>query len=219
MNIILGIINLIIIFSIVVLLDRLFKKEGLFVWIGIATILANILVCKSIDIFGYTTALGNILFASSFLATDIIIEKYGYKESKKAIILGVISQVVFLITTQLALLYIPSQVDLVQDSMKTLFSINLRVSIASISMYFISNMLDIYIFKKIKEKIPNKLWLRNNVATIVSNCLENYIFSILAFSGIYSIGVIFSIATVASIIEAIIAICDTPFLYLAVKKK
>lgn len=87
MNIILGIINLIIIFSIVVLLDRLFKKEGLFVWIGIATILANILVCKSIDIFGYTTALGNILFASSFLATDIIIEKYGYKESKKAIIL------------------------------------------------------------------------------------------------------------------------------------
>lgn len=219
MNIILGIINLIIIFSTVVILERLFKKEGLFVWIGIATILANILVCKSIDILGYTTALGNILFASSFLATDILIEKYGYKESRKAILLGVVSQVIFLITTQLALLYTPSSVDLVQDSMKTLFSINLRVSIASISMYFIANMLDIYIFRKIKEKIPNKLWLRNNVATIVSNCLENYIFALLAFTGIYSFGVMFSIATVASVIEIIIAICDTPFLYLAVKKK
>ncbi len=218
-NIILGIINLIVIFGLVVIIEKIFKKEGLFVWIGIATIMANILVCKSIDILGYTTALGNILFASSFLATDIIIEKYGYKESQKAIILGVVSQILFLLVTQLALYYTPSEVDLVQKSMETLFGLNLRVSIASISMYFISNMLDIFLFKKIKDKVPNKLWLRNNVATIVSNCLENYIFSLLAFSGIYSLGTILSIATVASIIEIIIAICDTPFLYLAVKKR
>ena len=86
-------------------------------------------------------------------------------------------------------------------------------------MYFISNMFDIYLFQKIKKKIPNKLWLRNNIATIVSNCLENYVFSLLAFTGIYSFGIIISIASVASIIEIIIAICDTPFLYLAVRKK
>ena len=219
MNIILGIINLIVIFSLVVLIEYFFKKEGLFVWISIATVISNILICKSIDILGFTTALGNILFASTFLATDILVEKYGVKDSRKAIVLGVCSQIVFIIITQLALLYIPSGVDQVQDAMKTLFSINLRVSIASIVMYFISNMFDIYLFQKIKKKIPNKLWLRNNIATIVSNCLENYIFSLLAFTGIYSFGIIISIASVASIIEIIIAICDTPFLYLAVRKK
>ena len=219
MNIILGIINLIVIFSLVVLIEKFFKKEGLFVWISIATVISNILICKSIDILGFTTALGNILFASTFLATDILVEKYGVKDSRKAIVLGVCSQIVFIIITQLALLYIPSGVDQVQDAMKTLFSINLRVSIASIVMYFISNMFDIYLFQKIKKKIPNKLWLRNNIATIVSNCLENYIFSLLAFTGIYSFGIIISIASVASIIEIIIAICDTPFLYLAVRKK
>ena len=215
MNIILGIISLIITFSAVVLIERFYKKEGLFVWIGISTIIANILVCKSIDILGFTTSLGNVIFASSFLATDIMSEKYGARESKKAIILGVVSQVLFIITTSIALLYMPSSIDLSNESMKVLFSINFRVSISSIVMYFASNMLDIYLFEKIKKKIPNKLWLRNNVATIVSNCLENYLFSFFAFIGIYEIEMIISIATVASILEIIIAIFDTPFIYIS----
>ena len=97
MNIFLGSISIIIIFSLVVLIEKLFKKDGLFVWISIATIMSNILVCKSIDILGFTTTLGNIMFASNFLATDIINEKYNYKDSKKAVILGVVSQIIFLI--------------------------------------------------------------------------------------------------------------------------
>lgn len=217
MNFILGMISIIITFSLVVLIEKIFRKEGLFVWISISTIMANILVCKSVDILGFTTSLGNVLFASNFLATDIMSEIYGSKQSRKAVILGVVSQVIFLITTQLALLYIPSSVDQVNDSMKTLFSINVRVSIASIIMYCISNMLDIYLFEKIKKKIPNKLWLRNNISTIISNCLENYFFTFFAFIGIYDLKTIISIATFASVLEILIAIIDTPFLYLSKK--
>ena len=80
MNLILGFISLIITFSLVVFVDKFFKKEGLFVWVSISTIIANILVCKSVDILGVTTSLGNVMFASNFLATDIMSEKYGFKE-------------------------------------------------------------------------------------------------------------------------------------------
>ena len=215
MNIFLGVISIFITFILVVLIEKLFKKEGLFVWIGISTIIANILVCKSVNFLGFTTSLGNVMFASNFLATDILCEKYSAKESRKAIILGVVSQLIFVVTTQLALAYIPSSEDLSHEAMLGLFSINLRVSIASVSMYFVSNMFDIYLFEKIKKKYPNKLWLRNNVSTIISNCLENYIFSLLAFLGIFEIQTIIEIATVASVIEMIIALLDTPFLYLA----
>ena len=217
MNILLGIGSIFITFSFVVLIEKLFKKEGLYAWISIATIIANILVCKSIDLLGFTTNLGNVLFASSFLATDIMSEKYGYKESKKAVVLAVFSQIVFIVSTQVALLYIPSSVDQVNDSMHNLFAINLRVSIASIAMYLVSNLLDIYLFEKIKKVIPGKLWIRNNVSTMISNCLENYLFTTFAFVGIYDFGTIFSIATVASILEIVIAIADTPFLYLGKK--
>ena len=219
MNILLGVVSLLLTFSLLIIVEKFFKKEGLFVWVSIATIIANILVCKSIGIFNITTNLGNILFASSFLATDIMSEKYGAKESRKAIILGVVSQVIFVIITQIGLLYTPAPEDLAQESMKGLFSINLRVSIASIVMYFVSNMADIYIFEKIKEKVPGKLWLRNNVSTMICNSIENYLFSFLAFAGLMDITTILSIATLASVLEIVIAACDTPFLYLSKKLK
>ena len=219
MNILLGVVSLLLTFSLLIIVEKFFKKEGLFVWVSIATIIANILVCKSIGIFNITTNLGNILFASSFLATDIMSEKYGAKESRKAIILGVVSQVIFVIMTQIGLLYTPAPEDLAQESMKGLFSINLRVSIASIVMYFVSNMADIYIFEKIKEKVPGKLWLRNNVSTMICNSVENYLFSFLAFAGLMDITTILSIATLASVLEIVIAACDTPFLYLSKKLK
>lgn len=219
MNIILGIISIILCFGTIVVLEKLFKKEGLYIWISIATIIANILVCKTINVIGFTSSLGNIMFASVFLATDIMTEKYGTEHSKKAVLLGMISAIIFVVSTQISLLYIPDTTDLAQESMKNLFGINLRTSIASLTMYFLSNILGIWIFEKLKQKFHNKLWLRNNVSTIIANCSENYCFAFIAFLGILDIQVILSIATVGSILEILIAICDTPFLYIATKNK
>ena len=217
MNILYGFINIIVTFSLVVLIERLFKKEGLYVWLSIATILANLTVCKMIDVFSFTTSLGNVLFASTFLATDIMSEKYGKKEAQKGVYVSIFSSITFIIITQLTLLFIPSSEDVVNGAMKTLFSISIRTMSASMIMFFISNMADIHIYNKLKEKYPDKLWLRNNISTILCNCLENYFFNTLAFIGIFSMPVIISIATTTTIIEIIIAICDTPFLYLARK--
>ncbi len=217
MNFCLGILCILAAFGAIVLIEKFFGKEGLFVWVSLSTVIANILVCKSISLAGFTTNLGNVLFASNFLLTDIISEKYGAKQSRKAILLGVCSQVMFVASTQLALFFVPSSTDLAQNSMRELFSLNLRVSIASITLYFLSNMLDIALFEAIKRKIPGKLWLRNNVATIFSNCLENYAFTFLAFAGVFDWKTMVSIATLASLLEMLIALSDTPFLYLSKK--
>lgn len=217
MNILLGIISILLIFISVVLIDKYFKKEGLFIWLSLAMVVANIIVCKTIKIVGFTTSLGNIVFASNFLVTDILSEKYGKKEAKKGVLMAFVFMIIFVVITQLSLLFIPASEDVAHEAMKTLFSLNLRVSIASLLLFFISNNLDIFIFHKLAEKYPDKLWLRNNVATIVANCSENYFFVFLAFVGIYDIPTIISIATTQSIIETVIALCDTPFLYLSKK--
>ena len=217
MNILYGFINIIVTFSLVVLIEKLFKKEGLYVWLSVATILANITVCKMIDVFSFTTSLGNVLFASTFLATDIMSEKYGKEEAKKGVYISIFSAITFIIITQLTLLFIPSSDDVVNDAMKTLFSISIRTMAASMVMFFISNMADIHLYNKLKEKYPNKLWLRNNVSTILCNCVENYFFNTLAFIGIFPMSVIISIATTTTVIEIVIALCDTPFLYLSKK--
>lgn len=215
MNILYGFINIIVTFSLVVLIEKLFKKEGLYVWLSIATILANLTVCKMIGVFGYTTSLGNVLFASTFLATDIMSEKYGKQDAKKGVYVSIFSGITFIIITQLTLLFIPSADDVVNGAMKALFAVSIRTTAASMFMFFVSNMMDIYLYNKLKEKFPKKLWLRNNVSTILCNCIENYFFNTLAFIGIFPMSVIISIATTTTVIEIVIAICDTPFLYLS----
>lgn len=219
MNILLGIIGIILCFGIEVLIEKIFKKEGLYVWTSGALITANILVAKNIDILGLQATLGNILFASTFLATDILSEKYSTKESRKAVNIGIVSVILFTLATQFSLLFKPNELDMVNNNMKNIFAFNLRISASSIIMCYLSNMLDIIVFEKIKNKIPDKMWIRNNIATIISNCLENYLFTIFAFIGIYDLKTILSIATTTTILEIIIAICDTPFLYLSKKIK
>ena len=87
-------------------------------------------------------------------------------------------------------------------------------------MYLIANLADIAVFDKLKEKTGGKyLWVRNNVATILCNCLENFGFIFLAFLGVYDAGTCFEIAIATSIIEIVAAVCDTPFVYLGRKMK
>lgn len=211
-------IEICIVFSLVLIFNRLFKKEGMIAWVAIATVLANVITAKNAMIFGLSTAIGTVMFASTFLATDILSESYSKQDAKKAVYVGLASNIVLISATQIALRYIPSPFDYANEAMETLFALNLRISIASAAMYFIANIADIYLFNKIKEKMNGKqLWLRNNVATILCNCLENFGFIGLAFWGIYDFNTIITIAVSTSVIEAIVAVLDTPFLYLAKK--
>lgn len=204
------------IFGLLTLVDKVFGKEGVIAWVGLATVLANVITAKNACIFGLNTAIGTVMFASTFLATDILTENYGKEYAKKAVKIGLFSSVLLIISTQIALRYIPSAIDYADTPMRLLFGMNLRISLSSMLMYFIANMADIYLFTKIKEKTNGKkMWLRNNVSTILCNCLENFGFIFLAFIGIYDIKTILSIAVGTSIIEMIAAILDTPFLYLS----
>lgn len=220
MNELLLFVEIIVVFSLILVAKRLFGKNGLFLWIGIASVLANIQVVKSIDIFSISATLGNVLFASNFLATDILSECYGKKEAKKGVYIGLFAVIVYLIITQISLLFTPNSIDIAQSSMQTLFSLAPRVCIASLTMFFIANLVDVHLYDKLNKKFKGKkLWLRNNISTIVCNCLENFGFVFLAFLGTYSINDIFMIALSTCFIEIIIALCDTPFLYIAKKVK
>ena len=74
MNEILLVASLFVIYGCVLLAYRLFGKSGLYCFTAIATITANIEVLIMVKAFGMEQTLGNILFASTFLVTDIISE-------------------------------------------------------------------------------------------------------------------------------------------------
>lgn len=203
-------------FSVVVLADRLFKSHGLTAWVAVASVVANIMTAKTSVILGMDSTLGTVLFASTFLATDILCERYGAQDARRAVFIGLASIITFTVASQLALLYAPSEYDYADGAMRTLFSLNLRISVSSAVMYFVANIADVALFEGIRKKTgEGKLWLRNNVSTILCNCLENFLFILFAFYGIYSLKECMVIAASTSVIEAVVAICDTPFLYIA----
>ena len=219
MNEILLLLNVFLAFGAVLVFYRLFGKVGLFVWSAFAVVVANIEVAKCIDVFSFSTTLGNALFASSFLATDILNEMYGYEMSRKNALVCLVSVVAFVLFMQIDLRYIPNSEDFVSDSMNNLFIISPRICIASVSMMFVSSILNARMFDWLRRKYPALLWLRNNVSTVACQVVENFLFHSIAFYGVFSIQVICELTLTVSAIEAIIALLDTPFLYLAKKIK
>lgn len=200
-------------FTSVVMVARFFGKAGLFAWIGVAAVLANLLIPKVVTLFGLNVNLGSVLFSSLFLATDILSERFGLKESRRAVYVALIADLLFIAATQVGLLFIPSEMDVVHDSMKALFTIELRVTAASVLMMFLANLADVYLFEAMRRRSQKNLWLRNNVCTILCNCTENFLFVLLALWGVYTFGECIALAAVGCVIEIIISICDTPFVY------
>lgn len=203
-------------FGLLVAAKKFFGKAGIFAWIAIATVFANIFEAKNMMLFGLNLAAGHVMFGSVFLATDILNECYGKHEAKKGVFVGLFADVALIIFGTICRLYAPSALDTANESIQRLFTMSLRITTASAVMFFISNLADVLIFSKIKELTDGKyLWLRNNVATIVCNCLENFLFYILAFYPMFSMSQIVTMGLATCLLECVIGVADTPFLYLA----
>lgn len=197
-----------------------FGKIGLYIWVPISTILANIQVVMLVRLFGMDATLGNILYAGGFLVTDILSENYGREEAKTAVKIGFFSLISMTALMQVAILFtpldIPEGLELF-NGVKSIFSLMPRLAAASLIAYLISQFHDVWLYETIKNKFPavKYLWLRNNGSTLISQILDNLIFTVIAFYGIYPFAVLVQIFISTYIIKMIVAICDTPFIYLA----
>lgn len=216
--------SVIFIFSMVLLAYKFFGKTGLFCMSAAATILANIEVVILINAFGMEQTLGNVLFASTFLVTDILSECEGKKEANKAVWLGAFSSLFFLLLSQSWLKYIPSENDFISSSIKDVFSNTPRMIIASLVVYAISQLFDVWLYHKwwafTEKKFGNKrkyLWLRNNGSTLISQILNTLLFTVFAFWGTYDFKTIVSIFLSSYVIYIFTSLLDTPAVYIARK--
>ena len=95
MNELLLVLSVVVIFGAVLVAYVFFGKVGLYCVLVMATVLANIEVLILVKAFGMQQTLGNVLFAATFLITDILSECEGKKEANKAVMLGMFSSLFF----------------------------------------------------------------------------------------------------------------------------
>jgi uncharacterized integral membrane protein (TIGR00697 family) len=207
-------------FLVVIIAYKLFGKTGLYIWTAVAVILANIQVMKTIQVFGLVTAMGNVIYSSLFLVTDIINENHSKKDAQKAVWIGFFVLITTTIIMQISIQFIPHESDFLNEHITAIFSILPRIAFASLIAYLISQTHDVWFFAKLKKRhIRKYLWLRNNLSTVTSQLLDNIIFTLIAFVGVFSWNVIGQIFLTSYILKVIVAVCDTPFVYLARKIK
>ncbi|ONI46665.1 transporter, partial [Epulopiscium sp. SCG-B10WGA-EpuloA2] len=199
---------------------------GLYMWTVIATISANIEVLILVNAFGMEQTLGNILFASTFLVTDILSELEDKKSANKAVHLGIVSSICFILITQSWFLYIPNANDWAMPFIESIFSNTPRLMIVGISVYAIAQVSDVWLYHFIWHKTSKRfgdtkkgLWIRNNGSTLVSQLINTILFTFGAFWGVYDFITLINILISSYIIFIATSLLDTPAVYLARKLK
>lgn len=218
------ILTLIIEFSMLELMYFFFKKEGVFAWSVLATIAYNIEVLILVHAFGADMTLGNILFASTFLATDILSENYDKKTADKAVLISIVTSILFLAISQSWFLYHPASQDTTSPAIRAVFSQTPRLILASVAVYVVVQFMDVALYHRIwhftEEKSGSRkkfLWLRNNAATMLSQLVNSFLYNWLAFYKIYPTKTLISISLSSFVIFIVTSLADTPFIYLSRK--
>ena len=226
MNEILFLISIVFYLSGVLFAYKIFGKTGLYVWTAISAILANIEALKMVDMFGLSVTLGNALYASNFVVTDILSENYDKESANKAVNIGLFVTIIWLLATQLILKFNPSEFDFISNSLNEVFGFMPRIAMASIFTYAVVQKIDVVLYHKVWEKTnkifkdTNKgLWLRNNISTLTSQFLDTLIFTIIAFVGTVSFEELVMLIFTTYVLKAVVAVLDTPVLYIAKKIK
>jgi uncharacterized integral membrane protein (TIGR00697 family) len=234
MSEILSIFLLLFCFGSILLLWKLWQELGLYLYNILAIIIANIQVLKvsPFIISSEPIALGTVLFATTFTVSDILTEHFGPKSAQMALKLSFTAQVLMTAFMMITLIYPSAGSDIkglgedgliinpVQYAMFILFMPSVRLLAASLIAYFISQMLDIYLFKLIKDLTHKKfLWLRFNVANMVSGLVDNIIFSVLAWVLLNPNPVTFHTLVFTYILgtyaaRVLVSITSTPVIYL-----
>lgn len=220
-NLLWGILFIVVNFVLFLTCYRLFGKTGLYAWIGFATVVANIQVTKTIEIslfsFGIIMTLGNTIYTTISMSTDMLNEKYGPKETKRAVWFGFFTLIATTIMMQMVLGFTPQETDFAQPHLETIFGLMPRLALASLLAYLTSQFLDVRVYGYLRRHFgaKNQFWIRTNVSTGISQLVDSIVFCTIAFAGLYTWTEFLQIVFTTYIFKFIISVISTPVLYWA----
>lgn len=212
-----GVATFLVTFILMVAMYRMFGKQGLLAWVAIGTIIANIQVIKTVEIFGISATLGNVMFASIYLAMDILNDIYGRKVAKRAVWLGFSSTLVMIIIMQMSLHFIPAPEDTAQNAFHAIFDVVPRIALGSIVAYIIGQHVDVFIFSLIKKLFSSDktFIIRAYGSTIISSIIDTALFVSIAFIGSLPGMAVFEIFITTYVLKLVSTIFNVPFGYIA----
>lgn len=190
-------------------------KAWLQAYVVMVTLLLGITDAKVVMVFGLPITLGTSLYATIFLATDVLNENFGKRAAYETVRISVFAAVLFQLFLQVTRMAVPAEdVLALSAAMDVVFATSARIVFAGLFVYYLSQSLDVYLYDRIRRWTNEKhMWLRNNASTIISQFFDTFAFAFLAFYGAFDGWL--ALAAVAYGVKVIVALADTPFAYLS----
>ena len=180
-NILLIIAEMLVCYSLMLILSKKYKTDGLYVYGIIATFTTCIMSLKSIDIMNIPVPIGFASSISIIVAGNLITQKRGPEELKTYLSLILITSLVSCSFLNLSGLMEPSKFnEMANNSFNSIFKYNLRMYLALIFSITISTYLSSKIYYLIK-RLQNKIILSNIFSIIIVEFLDNIIFVLIAY--------------------------------------
>ena len=187
-------------------------------------VVSNLIIQKFFywDFFGlyrFEISVGILPYPITFLITDIISEVYGKKRANQVVTTGIFASFFSLLIVYISDIVPATSYSPINDALfSKVFGATAIAVFASMMAYLLAQYIDIQIFHFWKRVTKGKhLWLRNNFSTFTSQFVDTFTVLLLLcsfgkidwdlFGGLLLSGFLFKV---------LVAMLDTPFLYLAV---
>ncbi|QKY70080.1 queuosine precursor transporter [Lentibacillus sp. CBA3610] len=181
-------------------------------------LLSNVLGVKLFSIGEVVLPGTLVVYVVTYIITDVIGEVYGKEAARKTVQAGFLTQVIALVFIFIVIELPPAPDFGMQTEFAAVLGGSFRVMFASLLSYAVSQNLDVSIFHRLRARHgESKLWLRNNLSTITSQLADTAIFITIAFWGTVPFSVLMGMLVSQYLVKLLIAVADTPVVYLLVK--
>lgn len=179
---------------------------------GLAT--ATVTASKVVHL-GLNFPFSNIVFSIfTYPIVDCICELWGKKTAQHTVWLALASQllIVFLLQLAISAPYAPFWTH--QLEFESVLATSSKIVSASLLAFLFSQILDIFIYQKIKNKTQGKyLWIRSNISTIIGQIIDSTIFvSIVFIDSDHKASILMG----SICVKMIISVLMTPAVYLII---
>ena len=183
-----------------------------------AIVAAELMGAKTFPLFFLNASVAIFTLPITFIINDVVIEVEGKARALNFMRSSLVVLIFLALFNLLAISLPPSTRSAAfEPAYQTIFAKSLRMTLASLTAFFLAQRLDIYVFSKIRARLKNSgLWLRSNASNILSLFFDTSIFMFLAFFDGKNAIFVWSLILPYWGLKCLLSMVETPLTYLAV---
>jgi queuosine precursor transporter len=159
-----------------------------------------------------------------FTLIDVVVELYSKERARSMVRVGLLI-VLLQVLTAVVFTHLPSApyFTATQPAYSEVFGISVRFGIASVVAFAASELLDVLVFARLRQRLHGRaLWLRTNATNFLAQFVDSIVWTSLAFYSLHmtvgaNVHMLLGIAIPYYLVRVAMSVCSTPLVYVGVR--